>query len=51
MHELTDSLQIQIKREDCDQHGIYFEVRDFKDYKYETLMHIFRTFVFAIRKE
>jgi len=29
---------------------MYFDAGEFTDYKYETLMDIFRDFVFAIRK-
>tara|TARA_E500000331_G_scaffold238282_1_gene228626 strand:+ start:1705 stop:1866 length:162 start_codon:yes stop_codon:yes gene_type:complete len=51
MQELSDPLQIHIQYEACDEHGMYFDAGEFTDYKYETLMDIFRGFVFAVRKE
>lgn len=49
MAELNDPVQTHIQYEACDVHGLYFDAGEFTDYKYETLMDIFRDFVFAIR--
>lgn len=35
---------------DLGEHGMYFDAGEFTDFKYETLMDIFRDFVFALRK-
>ena len=51
MHELSDPLQIHIKYETYDQHGICFEAKELTDYNHETLVGIFNNFVFVIRKE
>ncbi|MGB0692857.1 MAG: zf-TFIIB domain-containing protein [Pseudomonadales bacterium] len=49
MAELNDPVQTHIQYEACDEHGLYFDAGEFTDYKYETLMDIFRDFVFAVR--
>lgn len=50
MAKLSDPVQTHILYEACPDHGMYFDAGEFTDYKYETLMDIFRDFVFAIRK-
>jgi Zn-finger nucleic acid-binding protein len=50
MEQLSDPVQSHIQYEACDEHGMYFDAGEFTDYKYETLMDIFRDFVFLIRK-
>lgn len=50
MEQLSDPVQTHIQYEACSEHGMYFDAGEFRDYKYETLMDIFRDFVFAIRK-
>jgi len=50
MIELSDPVQTHIQYEACSEHGMYFDAGEFTDYKYETLMDIFRDFVFALRK-
>ena len=50
MAQLSDPVQKHIQYEACDEHGMYFDAGEFTDYKYETLMDIFRDFVFAVRK-
>lgn len=50
MQQLSDPVQSHIQYEACDEHGMYFDAGEFTDYKYETLMDIFRDFVFLIRK-
>lgn len=49
MAELNDPVQTHIQYEACNEHGLYFDAGEFTDYKYETLMDIFRDFVFAVR--
>lgn len=49
MQELADPVQKHIQYEACDEHGMYFDAGEFTDYKYETLMDIFRDFVFLVR--
>lgn len=51
MQNLSDPVQQHIQYEACEEHGMYFDAGEFKDYKYETLMDIFRDFVFLIRKK
>jgi uncharacterized protein len=47
---MSDPVQKHIQYEGCVEHGMYFDAGEFTDYKYETLMDIFRDFVFAIKK-
>lgn len=49
MEALSDPVQKHIQYEACAEHGMYFDAGEFTDYKYETLMDIFRDFVFAVR--
>lgn len=49
MDQLSDPLQKHIQYEACAEHGMYFDAGEFTDYKYETLMDIFRDFVFTVR--
>ena len=50
MEQLSDPGQKHIQYEACAEHGMYFDAGEFTDYKYETLLDIFRDFIFAIRK-
>ena len=50
MKQLSDPVQKNIQHEAFTEHGMYFDSGEFTDFKYETLMDIFRDFVFAIRK-
>ena len=50
MKQLSDPVQKHIQYEACTEHGMYFDAGEFTDFKYKTLMDIFRDFVFAIRK-
>ena len=50
MKQLSDPVQKNIQYEAFTEHGMYFDSGEFTDFKYETLMDIFRDFVFAIRK-
>ena len=49
MEQLSDPVQKHIQYEACADHGMYFDAGEFTDYKYETLMDIFRDFVFTVR--
>lgn len=50
MVKKSDPVQTHIQYEACDEHGLYFDAGEFTDYKYETLMDIFRDFAFAIKR-
>lgn len=50
MDQLNDPVQKHIQYEACADHGMYFDAGEFTDYKYETLMDIFRDFVFTVKK-
>lgn len=50
MQNLSDPLQKHIQYEACEEHGTYFDAGEFTDFKYETLMDIFRDFVFLLKK-
>ncbi len=49
MEQLSDPVQTHIQYEACPEHGMYFDAGEFTDYKYETLMDIFRDFIFMVR--
>lgn len=51
MQQMNDPVQSHIQYEACGDHGMYFDAGEFTDYKYETLMDIFRDFVFMIKKK
>ena len=50
MEKLTDPVQKHIQYEGCAEHGMYFDAGEFTDYKYETLMDIFRDVVAMVRR-
>ncbi|MBQ61416.1 MAG: hypothetical protein CMQ19_05000 [Gammaproteobacteria bacterium] len=50
MQKMSDPVQTHIQYEACEDHGMYFDAGEFTDFKYETLMDIYRDFIFAIRK-
>ncbi len=50
MELLNDPVQTHIQYEACAEHGMYFDAGEFTDYKYETLMDIFRDFISAVKK-
>tara|TARA_B110000114_G_scaffold118427_1_gene124044 strand:+ start:438 stop:821 length:384 start_codon:yes stop_codon:yes gene_type:complete len=50
MEKLTDPVQRHIEYEACSEHGMYLDAGEFTDYKYETLMDIFRDFISIVRK-
>ena len=49
MSKLNAPMQPHIQYEACDEHGMYFDAGEFTDYKNETLMDLFRDFVYSIR--
>ena len=51
MEQLSDPVQSHIQYEACADHGMYLDAGEFTDYKYETLMDIFRDFVFAVTRK
>ena len=51
MEKLTDPVQSHIEYEACTEHGMYFDAGEFTDYKHETLMDIFRDFIFMLKKK
>ena len=51
MNLMSDPVQSHIKYEACEEHGLYFDAGEFTDYKYETLMDIFRDFVSVITRK
>lgn len=50
MLQMNDPLQTHIQYEACEEHGMYFDAGEFTDFKYETLMDVFRDFVHMLRK-
>jgi len=42
--------QTHIEYEACEKHGMYLDAGEFTDYKHETLMDIFRDFIFMLKK-
>ncbi len=49
MAQLSDPVQTHIKYEACEKHGMFLDAGEFTDYKYETLMDVFRDFAAAIK--
>ena len=49
MENLRDPVQKHIQYEGCAEHGMYFDAGEFTDYKYETLVDIFRDVVAMVR--
>ena len=50
MNKLTDPVQTHIEYEGCEEHGMYMDAGEFTDYKHETLMDVFRDFIFFLKK-
>ena len=42
MAKLSDKKQVHIWYEACEEHGMFFDAGEFIDYKYETILDIFR---------
>jgi len=51
MDKLSDPVQSHIEYEACADHGMYLDAGEFTDYKYETLMDIFRDFISLVKKK
>jgi len=49
MQNMSDPVQSHIQYEACEKHGMYLDAGEFTDYKYETLLDIFRDFVFKLK--
>ncbi|HKJ18705.1 MAG TPA: zf-TFIIB domain-containing protein [Xanthomonadales bacterium] len=49
MKVLSDPKQPHIQYEACQDHGMYLDAGEFTDYKYETMMDTFRSFIFMLR--
>ncbi|MBO6655464.1 MAG: zf-TFIIB domain-containing protein [Pseudomonadales bacterium] len=49
MEKLNDPVQTHIQYEGCADCGMYFDAGEFTDYKYETLMDVFRDFVYLVK--
>jgi Zn-finger nucleic acid-binding protein len=49
MNKVSDPKQRHIQLETCSEHGVFMDAGEFKDYKNETLMDIFRGAVALIR--
>ena len=45
----TDPKQKHIQLETCDEHGVFMDAGEFRDYKNETLMDVFRGVVAIIK--
>ncbi|HIG44536.1 MAG TPA: hypothetical protein EYQ14_28975 [Gammaproteobacteria bacterium] len=50
IEKLQDPVQTHIEYEACEKHGMYLDAGEFTDYKHETLMDIFRDFIFMLKK-
>ncbi len=51
MDKVSDPKQRHIKLETCREHGVFMDAGEFRDYKNETVMDIFRGVVDLIRKD
>ncbi len=49
MHLVSDPKQRHIQLETCSEHGVFMDAGEFRDYKNETLMDIFRGAISVIR--
>ena len=49
MDQISDPKQRHIKLETCREHGVFMDAGEFRDYKNETLMDVFRGAVALIR--
>lgn len=49
MHHQKDIRQNHIEYEVCLEHGVFMDAGEFTDYKYDTLLDIFRDVVYKIR--
>jgi Zn-finger nucleic acid-binding protein len=51
MDKVSDPKQRHIQLETCPEHGVFMDAGEFKDYKNETLMDVFRGVVSLVRKD
>ena len=50
-HEkLNDPKQKHLEYEACEEHGMFMDAGEFTDYKYETLLDIFRDAVASLKR-
>ena len=49
MERVSDPKQRHIQLETCSEHGVFMDAGEFTDYRYETLMDLFRDAVSYIR--
>jgi Zn-finger nucleic acid-binding protein len=49
MEKISDPKQRHIQLETCSEHGVFMDAGEFRDYKNETLMDVFRGAVAVIR--
>jgi Zn-finger nucleic acid-binding protein len=50
MVKLNDSKQSHLEYEACSEHGMFMDAGEFTDYKYETLLDIFRDAVASLKR-
>ena len=50
MKKLNDPKQKHLEYEACEEHGMYVDAGEFTDYKYETLLDIFRDAVASLKR-
>jgi Zn-finger nucleic acid-binding protein len=50
LDEVADRKQKHIQLETCAEHGVFMDAGEFRDYKNETVMDIFRSVVALVRK-
>lgn len=50
MEKVSDPKQVHIQFETCSDHGVFMDAGEFKDYKNETLMDVFRGAVSLIKR-
>jgi|TARA_B100001013_G_C24599067_1_gene437988 Zn-finger nucleic acid-binding protein len=51
MQKLNDTKQTHLAYEACEQHGMFMDAGEFTDYKYETLLDIFRDMVSSLKRK
>ena len=51
MDEVTDSKQVHIDLEVCPDHGVFMDAGEFRDFKNETLMDVWRSALALLRRD
>ena len=51
MQKLNDTKQTHLTYEACEHHGMFMDAGEFTDYKYETLLDIFRDMVSSLKRK